>query len=110
MRVEVRSEGAGDGFAEHARRLACAALAGNAGKVDRVKGSAEAGEDGLVLCRFEVQGLRAWRVIVEEVDADPRQALERAASRAAMNVGHTLERVQRTSCRGPQPWPSTRAS
>ena len=109
MRVEVRSEGAGDGFVADARRRVAQALAGNAGAVERVRVCAQAGGDSQVLCRFEVQGLRAWRVIVEEVDADARQALERAASRVAINVGHTLERVQRTACRGPQPWPATRA-
>lgn len=110
MRVEVHSEGAGAGFATDARRIVARALSGNAGMVDRVRVCAEAGEDAQVLCRFEVQGLRPWRVIVEEVDPDARQALERAASRAAINVGQTLERLLRTTCRGPQPWPATRLS
>ncbi|MGC4116167.1 MAG: hypothetical protein QM765_16625 [Myxococcales bacterium] len=110
MRVEVSSEGSAEGFAEQARRVAGRALAGNAVQVERVRVSAEPGEDGQVLCRFEVTGRRAWRVIVEECDRDERQALERAALRAALHVGHTLERVQRSTYRGPQPWPCTRAS
>ncbi|HEY3445455.1 MAG TPA: hypothetical protein VGK67_03780 [Myxococcales bacterium] len=110
MRVEVHGEGAGNGFAAAARRAATQALAGHAGTVERVRVSTEAGDGAQVLCRFEVRGLRAWQVIVEEVDPDAHQALERAACRAAVDVAHTLERVGRTWTSGPQPWPSTRAS
>jgi len=111
MRVDVRcSEATAGGFSETVRERVARTLGAHAGRIHRVQVELErASEDAQALCHIDVRGDRAWRVIIEEVDADPAAALDRATDRASISVAQTLERLLRTRSSGPWPWPSSRA-